>query len=93
MEDHRAWLVEGEREVVFPSSDEIPVIGHNTLITILAMSEVGIEDTCNLVELTLEELNLSGSPIRLCCLACAFFTLLVFVLSEASRNYSQTDKM
>lgn len=50
-------------------------------------------DSCNLVELTFEEMNVSGSPIRLCCIACLFFTILVFVLSELSRNYSQTDKM
>ena len=63
------------------------------------MSDVGMDqamydgDSCNLVELTLDELYLSGSPIQLCCLACLFFTSLVFVLSEISRNYSQTDKM
>uniref|UniRef100_A0A7S0TCI9 Steroid 5-alpha reductase C-terminal domain-containing protein n=1 Tax=Pseudo-nitzschia delicatissima TaxID=44447 RepID=A0A7S0TCI9_9STRA len=50
-------------------------------------------DSCNLVELTFEEMNVSGSPIRLCCIACLFFTILVFVLSELSRNYSQTDKI
>jgi len=50
-------------------------------------------DKCNLLELTLEEINVSLSPIRLCCIACLFFTILVFVISELSRNYSQTDKL
>lgn len=50
-------------------------------------------DNCNLLELTMEEINVSISPIRLCCLACFFFTVLVFVVSEFSRNYSQTDKI
>eukprot|EP00531_Pseudo-nitzschia_arenysensis_P019427 CAMPEP_0116146774 /NCGR_PEP_ID=MMETSP0329-20121206/17349_1 /TAXON_ID=697910 /ORGANISM="Pseudo-nitzschia arenysensis, Strain B593" /LENGTH=329 /DNA_ID=CAMNT_0003642555 /DNA_START=100 /DNA_END=1089 /DNA_ORIENTATION=+ len=58
------------------------------------MSDAGFDqDSCNLVELTLEELHISSSPIRLCCIACLFFTILVFVLSELSRNYSQTDKI
>lgn len=50
-------------------------------------------DNCNLIELTLNEINVPFSPVRICCLACAFFTLLVFVVSEISRNYSQTDKL
>jgi len=50
-------------------------------------------DSCNLLGLTLEEINDSTSPIYLCCLLCLFFTFLVFVLSEISRNYSQTDKI
>lgn len=67
--------------------------------TVLTMSVVGDDqvlyngDSCNLLELTLEEINVSISPIRLCFLLCLFFTVLVFVLSEVSRNYSQTDKM
>jgi len=50
-------------------------------------------DTCDLLELTLQEINVPMSPIQLCCLLCLFFTVLVFVLSELSRNYSQTDKL
>lgn len=63
------------------------------------MTDVGIDqalhdgDTCNLFELTMEELYVSGSPIQLCCLACLFFTILVFAVAEISKNYSQTDKM
>lgn len=63
------------------------------------MTDVGIDqalhdgDTCNLFEMTMEELYVSGSPIQLCCLACLFFTILVFVVAEISKNYSQTDKM
>ena len=61
------------------------------------MSDIGIDqalrDTCNLFELTMEELYVSGSPIQLCALACLFFTILVFVVAEISKNYSQTDKM
>jgi len=50
-------------------------------------------DHCNLLGLTMEEIQIPMSPIRLCCLACFFFTILVFLLSELSRNYSQTDKI
>ena len=48
---------------------------------------------CNLLQLTLEEMHTPDSAIRLSVLACIFFTLLVFVLSEVSKNYSQTDKL
>lgn len=62
------------------------------------MSALGDEvvydgESCNLLDLALEEMNDSSSPIRLCCLVCLFFTILVFVSSELSRNYSQTDKL
>lgn len=50
-------------------------------------------ESCDLVGLTLQEIHNPMSPIQLCCLACLFFTVLVFVLSELSRNYSQTDKI
>jgi len=50
-------------------------------------------ESCDLVGLTLQEIHNPMSPIQLCCLACLFFTVLVFVLSEFSRNYSQTDKI
>eukprot|EP00536_Pseudo-nitzschia_multiseries_P011594 jgi/Psemu1/259963/estExt_Genewise1Plus.C_4050009 len=66
----------------------------------MALSDVGIgshdyngdSSSCNLVELAWDELN-APTPIRLCAIACLFFTLLVFVVSEWSRNYSQTDKL
>jgi hypothetical protein len=62
------------------------------------MSALGDEviydgESCNLLDLALEEMNDSSSPVRLCCLVCLFFTILVFVSSELSRNYSQTDKL
>ena len=63
-------------------------------------------DSCNLFELTLDEIirrtttidenvndDYSVSPIQLCCITCLFFTVLVFAVSELSRNYSQTDKL
>jgi steroid 5-alpha reductase family enzyme len=48
--------------------------------------------TCNLLELTWDEAN-TPTPIRLCWVVCLFFTFLVFVVSEVSKNYSQTDKL
>ena len=64
------------------------------------------DSSCNLFELTLDEIiirtttiiddgnnDYSASPIRLCCIACLFFAVLVFAVSELSRNYSQTDKL
>jgi len=71
--------------------------------TALAMSAVFEDqamydgDNCKLLELALEEITTGWgehmSPVQLCCLACLFFTFLVFSLSEFSRNYSQTDKL
>mmetsp|Transcript_26867 Transcript_26867/g.62811 ORF Transcript_26867/g.62811 Transcript_26867/m.62811 type:complete len:340 (-) Transcript_26867:50-1069(-) len=49
-------------------------------------------DSCKLIELTWDAIN-APTPIRLCVLACIFFSLLVFAVSEYSRNYSQTDKL
>ena len=50
-------------------------------------------DDCDLLGLTLQEIHVSMSPIQVCCLACLFFTMLVFIVSELSQNYSQTDKL
>ena len=37
--------------------------------------------------------GLFSSPIRQCCCVCAFFSVVVFLVSEWTHNYSQTDKL
>lgn len=37
--------------------------------------------------------NNQNNPIRLCCLVCLFFIVLVFVTSTITKNYSQVDKL
>ena len=37
--------------------------------------------------------GLCSSPIRQCCCVCAFLSVVVFLVSEWTHNYSQTDKL
>lgn len=67
--------------------------------TTTTMVDNSRSNSCNdLWGMTVNELFSSSTPhthnsLQQCCLACAVFTLLVFVVSERTKNYSQVDKL
>lgn len=51
------------------------------------------QSQCDLISAAVEGIGLPGSPYFVAFRACIAFSLLVFVVSTVSKNYSQTDKL